>query len=304
MIRNYSAVMKVVIYISLAFALITIVSCAKKAPPVPSGSEDSNSQSAVVPVTEPEVAISSEPGQENPIEVSVVSEPQTPATGEPQETLAEKPVSEATAKESSDANDKSDWIPIKIELPKAIFVGTPEDLVVDNLEKATNKPRPPFLAPPGTENVALHKPVTSGHEPIWGELSFITDGDKEAVEGSFVQLAPFKEYITIDLQKEYNIWAIVVWHYHLQPRVYFDVIVQVADDPDFLTDVKTLFNNDNDNSYGLGIGKDKNYLDTNEGKLIDGKGVKGRYVRLHSNKNSSDDMNHYIEVSVYGTPVE
>lgn len=297
--RNYSAVMKIVICVSIALVLITITSCAKKSP---SGTEDTDSQSAVTvtPETEPVAASPAEPGQENPIEVSVVSEPQIPVSEEPQEA----PASEAPAEESGDATDKSDWVPIKLELPEAVFVGTPEDLNADNLEKPTNQPRPPFLAPPGTENVALNKPVTSDHEPMWGDVNIITDGDKEAAEGHYIQMAPFKEFITIDLEKEYNIWAIVVWHYHMQPRVYFDVIVQVSDDPDFLTNVTTLFNNDNDNSYGLGVGKDKNYCETNEGKLIDGKGVKGRYVRLHSNKNSTDDLNHYIEVSVYGTPVE
>ena len=33
--------------------------------------------------------------------------------------------------------------------------------------------------------------------------------------------------------------AIVAWHFHSQARVYHDVIVQVADDPDFITNVKT-----------------------------------------------------------------
>ena len=42
------------------------------------------------------------------------------------------------------------------------------------------------------------------------------------------------------------------------------------------------------------------YLEKNEGKLIDAKGTRGRYVRLYSNGNTSDDMNHYIEVEVYG----
>ena len=28
--------------------------------------------------------------------------------------------------------------------------------------------------------------------------------------------------------------------------------------------------------------------------------VKGRYVRLYSNGNTSNDTNHYIEVEVYG----
>ena len=44
------------------------------------------------------------------------------------------------------------------------------------------------------------------------------------------------------------------------------------------------------------------WIETNEGRLIDAKGVKGRYVRLYSNGNTSNDMNHYIEIEVYGRP--
>ena len=46
----------------------------------------------------------------------------------------------------------------------------------------------------------------------------------------------------------HEIYAIVIWLFHKEPRVYFDVVVQVADDPDFITNVRTLFNNDIDNS--------------------------------------------------------
>ena len=37
-----------------------------------------------------------------------------------------------------------------------------------------------------------------------------------------------------------------------------------------------------------------------EGKLFDPKGAKGRYVRLYSNGNTTNDLNHYVEVEVYG----
>ncbi|MBN1972816.1 MAG: hypothetical protein JW787_04210 [Sedimentisphaerales bacterium] len=218
---------------------------------------------------------------------------------------ANEPAAPTAREKSEDTIDKTGWKPIEVNLPTAMFVGTPQDIVVEKLEKPLGKPRPPFLAPPGTKLVSLGKPITSSdNDPIIGRLKYITDGDKEASDGCFVELMPLKQHVTIDLGKEYEIWAIIVWHYHLQPRVYFDVIVQVASDPDFLTDVKTIFNNDIDNSYGLGIGKNLHYIETNEGKLIEGNGVKGRYVRLHSNKNSNDDMNHYIEVSVYGKELE
>jgi len=196
-------------------------------------------------------------------------------------------------------------VPIKIELPKPMFIGTPQNIGVERLEKPLGKPRPLFMAPVGTKNVALGKPVAStDEEPIIGEIAIITDGDKEGMDGSFVELGPFLQHITIDLGARHEIYAIVMWHYHKQARVYFDVIVQAADDPDFITNVKVLFNNDHDNSSGLGVGDDLHYVETAEGKLIDAKGVQARYVRLYSNGNSSNDLNHWIETEVYGRPVK
>jgi hypothetical protein len=37
--------------------------------------------------------------------------------------------------------------------------------------------------------------------------------------------------------------------------------------------------------------------------LVDGKGAKGRFIRLFSNGNTSNEMNHYIEVEVFGKPL-
>ena len=196
-------------------------------------------------------------------------------------------------------------VPLDIKLPKPMFIGTPQDTWVPNLEKPLGKLRPPFLAPAGTKNVALEKQVASSdEEPIIGEIEMITDGDKEAADGSYVELGPFLQHVTIDLEAEHNIYAIVIWHYHKQATVYFDVVVQVADDPDFITNVRTLFNNDIDNSTGFGLGKDMHYTETNEGKLIDAKGVRARYIRLYSNGNTGNDLNHYIEVEAYGTPAK
>ena len=206
---------------------------------------------------------------------------------------------------TTDSAPPAELVPIEIELPKPMFVGTPQDTRVPNLEKPLGKLRPPFLAPVGTKNVAFERLVSSSdEEPIIGEIEMITDGDKEAADGSYVELGPFLQHVTIDLEAMHEIYAIATWHYHKQARVYFDVVVQVADDPDFITNVTTLFNNDIDNSAGFGLGKDMHYTETNEGKLIDAKGVRARYVRLYSNGNTGNDLNHYIEVEVYGKPVE
>ena len=204
-----------------------------------------------------------------------------------------------------DKASQSELVPIDIKLPKPMFIGTPQNMQVPNLEPPLGKPRPPFLAPAGTKNVALNKPIAStDEEPIIGEIAMITDSDKEAGDGSFVELGPFTQHVTVDLGSKQNIYAIVVWHFHKQPRVYFDVVIQVSDDPDFITNVQTIFNNDLDNSSGQGVGKDMHYVETSEGRLIDAKGVQGRYVRLYSNGNTNNDLNHYIEVEVYGKPVK
>jgi hypothetical protein len=194
--------------------------------------------------------------------------------------------------------------PLPIVLPKPLFEGTPEDLKAPNLEKPLGRPRPPFLAPAGTENVAKGKPVTSSDpQPAIGEVEFINDGEKSGLDGTYVQLGPGLQSVTIDLKQKHAIYAILFWHYQKQARVYNDVVVSVADDPDFITGVRTLFNNDHDNSSGLGLGKDLNYIDTAEGKLVDGKGVEARYVRLYSNGNNANALNHYVEVEVFGKPV-
>ncbi len=196
-------------------------------------------------------------------------------------------------------------VPIEIKLPKPMFEQTPQNITVPNLEKPLNKPRPPFLAPAGTTNVALGKPVfSSDEEPFIGDIEMVTDGDKEAADGSYVEFGPFAQHVTIDLQAVHNIYAVVIWHYHKQPVVYFDIVVQVADDADFINNVRTLFNNDIDNSAGLGVGKDKHYIETYKGKLINANGVKARYIRLYSNGNTANNLNHYIEVDVYGKPAK
>jgi len=216
---------------------------------------------------------------------------------------AEQPAEKAEEQPAVENPSADQLVPLDIKLPKPMFVGTPQNIQVPNLEKPLGKARPPFLAPAGTVNVAAGKPVVgSDEEPIIGEIEMITDGDKEGADGSYVELGPFLQHVTIDLGAEYNIYAVLLWHFHKQAGVYFDVVVQVADDPDFITNVRTLFNNDQDNSAGLGIGSDMHYVETSEGKLIDAKGVQARYVRLYSNGNSSNDLNHYIEVEVFGKP--
>jgi hypothetical protein len=189
-----------------------------------------------------------------------------------------------------------DKVPLKTDLPKPLFVGTPVPINVPNLEPKLAGKRPDFMVPAGTVNLAKGKKVTaSDSDPVVGSLDLVTDGDKEGDEGSWVELAPGKQWCQVDLEKDAEIYAVLVWHFHSQERVYRDVVVQVSDDPTFAKDVTTIYDNS-------AAGTDRPYIETYQGKLIDAKGVKGRYVRLYSNGNTTNKMNHYIEVEVWGKP--
>jgi hypothetical protein len=202
------------------------------------------------------------------------------------------------------ARQASEKVELKLQLPKPMFVGTPTNIKSPNLEAITGKSRGPFMVPAGTKLLSLKRPVKSSDmQPVIGEVEMVADGEKEGGDGYFIELGPGKQWVQIDLGATRALHAILAWHYHSQARVYRDVIVQVSDDKDFLKGVQTVFNNDHDNTSGLGLGKDKEYIEVAEGHLFDPKGVKGRYVRLYSNGNTTNDLNHYVEVEVYGTPL-
>lgn len=191
-------------------------------------------------------------------------------------------------------------VPLKTELPPELIEGTPKPMNVPNLVQAPTK-APEFLVPAGTELLSKGKKVTSSDEnPIIGSLDLVTDGDKEAGEGYFVELLDGTQWVQIDLEKSAAVSAIWLWHFHSQKRAYNDVVIQVSDDATFKTGVTTVYNNDYDDSSKLGKGSDNPYVESRFGLIADGKGAKGRYVRLYSKGNTSNEMNHYIEVEVYG----
>lgn len=192
---------------------------------------------------------------------------------------------------------------LKTQLPPPLFVGTPAPFKVPNLEPPAKGKRPDFMVPAGTVNLAKNKKVTSSDSnPDVGTLDMVVDGDKDGNEGSWVELGPGKQWVQIDLARKANVYAILIWHFHAQARVYREVVVQLSDDPTFKSGVTTIFNNDFANELGAGAGKDLSYIETYQGKLIDAKGAVGRYVRLYSNGNTSNKLNHYIEVEVWGKP--
>lgn len=199
-----------------------------------------------------------------------------------------------------------DQVPLVLKLPAPAFKGTPKDIQLSSyVEPLSDKPRPLMMVPAGLKNVAPGKKITcSDKNATASTLEKITDGDKEATDESIIFLRKGTQWVQFDLGAPHEVFAIVVWHAHNSAKVYHDVIVQAADDPDFIENVRTLFNNDQDNTSGLGVGTDREYFETHEGRLINTKGVKARYFRFYSKGSTESALNEYTEIEIYGRPAQ
>jgi hypothetical protein len=81
--------------------------------------------------------------------------------------------------------------------------------------------------------------------------------------------------------------------------VYHDVIVQLSNTEDFSSGVETVFNNDADNSSGLGAGKQPEYFESPDGLEIDFKATNARYIRTWMNGSTANMFNHWVELQAY-----
>ena len=150
----------------------------------------------------------------------------------------------------------------------------------------------------GTTNVALGKTPTTSSAFL--NPSRLTDGNKNTA--NYMDSTPNSglQWTQIDLAATYSLNNIKLWHYFGDTRSYHDVIVQISNDPTFTTGVRTVFNNDTNNSAGLGAGTDAEYSETSAGKNISFSPSYARYVRFYTNGSSINSYNHYVEAEVYG----
>ena len=195
-------------------------------------------------------------------------------------------------------------VAIKFELPPPHSSGTPKEIKSDNLEPdpGPGKLRPPIMVPVGFDKKLTTEDtkVTTSEEAVTGENEYVVDGDKTPDATCMLQLPGGVQWVQLDLGAEKAVSAVCVWHDQGDDRVYKDVVVQLSNDATFKEGVTTIFNNDHDNSAKLGKGADKEYRERNDGRPIDGKLTKARYVRCHSNGSSSEPVNNYIEIEVFG----
>jgi hypothetical protein len=201
---------------------------------------------------------------------------------------------------------KGDLVPLDLKLPPPAFKGTPKDIQLSSyVEPLSDTPRPPMMVPSGLSNVALGKKLTSSDTNASpSALAKVTDGNKDPSDESIIYLRKGTQWLQLDLGAPHEVFAIVLWHAHNTPKVYHDVIVQVADDPEFKQNVRTIFNNDQDDSSKLGAGTDREYFETFEGRLIDAKGAKASAIRFYSKGSTESALNEYTELEVYARPAK
>ena len=207
---------------------------------------------------------------------------------------------------SSAADATGDQVPLALKLPAPAFKGTPKAMEIGpNVEPLSEKPRPPMMVPAGLKNVAAGSKITCSDKNVPADnLAKLNDGDKDASDQSIIFLRKGTQWVQLDLGSPQELFAVVIWHAHNMAKIYHDVIVQVADDADFIENVRTIFNNDSDNTSGLGVGTNREYFETYEGKLIDAKGAKARYIRFYSKGSTESALNEYTELEVYGRPAK
>jgi hypothetical protein len=204
------------------------------------------------------------------------------------------------------ASAADDMVPLALKLPAPAFKGTPKDIQLSSyVEPLSDKPRPPMMVPSGLKNVAPGSKITCSDKNATADaLNKVTDGDKEASEQSIIYLRKGTQWVQMDFGAPQEVFAVALWHAHNSAKVYHDVIVQVADDADFIENVRTIFNNDQDNTSGLGVGTDREYFETHEGRLINAKGIKARFMRFYSKGSTESALNEYTEIEVYGRPAK
>jgi hypothetical protein len=199
----------------------------------------------------------------------------------------------------------ADTVPLVLKLPAHTVKGTPEDLPSGpNIEPPPKTAPPPIQVPAGVRNVAAGKKVTSSVAPYSGELTQVTDGKREPYDEDVVEFKKGTQWVQVDLGEPFEIHAIAIWHDHRLLQAMHDVVIQLADDPEFKTGVTTVFNNDTDNSSKLGVGTDREYFELEFGRVIPVKGVKARYVRSYIKGSSLTAINCWQEIEVYALPAK
>ncbi|TLS50664.1 hypothetical protein FE782_18335 [Paenibacillus antri] len=137
-------------------------------------------------------------------------------------------------------------------------------------------------------------------------LSILTDGVRTTSEYALISTSSGAKYVQVNLGEPHSITKVNLLNDYNpdSPRIGKDIVVQLSNDPTFATGVTTVYNNDTDNSAGLGAGSDPEYTEPSSGAGLTvtlGAPITAQYVRYWANGHTRTQTSAYNAVN---TPVE
>lgn len=160
-------------------------------------------------------------------------------------------------------------------------------------------------------NAALNKAVTSNGTAGGGALSNVTNGNLARGDYALISTSDGPKYVQVDLADSYDIVGVNIrsdWGSDAGSYRYgHDYVVQLAADAAFTTGVTTIFNNDADNTLGLGAGEDPLYIEPADGAGLHiplETPVAARYVRYWANghtrvNGTTNAVNTPVEIQAF-----
>ena len=134
-------------------------------------------------------------------------------------------------------------------------------------------------------NLAFEMPATGNGGAGQGTYELLTDGKTES--------DPYlggPSQVDIDLQDEFMIDTIKLWHYWADGRTYHDNKVAVSLKGDFFGEEIVVFDTN---------GGDDEYPETAEGKTITFEPVMARYIRAWVGGSTANEWSHWVEIQVF-----
>jgi hypothetical protein len=151
----------------------------------------------------------------------------------------------------------------------------------------------PTMGAEEPENLALEKPVLMSGGAGQGGPELLTDGKTET--------DPYlggPTWVQVDLEDEFVIDTIHIWHYWGDGRTYHDNKIALSKSGDFLGEEVVVFDTND---------ADEEYPETAEGKVITFEPTEAQYIRAWVGGSTANQWSHWVELQAFrmGTqPVE
>ena len=135
------------------------------------------------------------------------------------------------------------------------------------------------------ENFAFEKPVTGSGGVGQGAYELLTDG--QTVSDPYLG-GP--TWVQVDLEDEFVIDTIKLWHYWQDGRTYHDNKVALSKNGNFLGEEVVVFDTTD---------TDEEYPETSEGKVITFEPTEAQYIRAWVGGSTANEWSHWVELQAF-----